>query len=438
MFDGFEALADSLLAHGTLAYRHTAMVLSVCLTARPAELRSLVVRIWPDDKEAVAAAVDSLLMTPFVEETAAGWRVNTQLAPVLAARFMNQDESAFREAHSILADREREALRHLTESDDDARQIDEWFVQSRLAFYLSGIHADEAVTQFGWSFESAPQQQLNSARMWLSVLVLRQARLLADYARVLAFFEGFRAYVSGRRADARGYFKITISDNQEDLYQAIALHLYAMCRKRSAERIDDLTRSVELSERLDLAENGIMARNSLSAAHLAVANDSSKSGDYAKADEHLEQALELADLNRQRASEMPQKEYLAYTLTQHATVWWNSVAGTDRRMADSAAAQEAFPDVLDELRQANEIADSAGLSEAALYELNQIAIVLRDVGRDIDALKELESALLRITPFTETASVERLRRTAGSLRDRLPAEFRPRLDRVRRGFRSAE
>jgi len=165
MFDGFEALADSLLAHGTLAYRHTAMVLSVCLTARPAELRSLVVRIWPDDKEAVAAAVDSLLMTPFVEETAAGWRVNTQLAPVLAARFMNQDESAFHEAHSILADREREALRHLTGSDDDARQIDEWFVQSRLAFYLSGIHADEAVTQFGWSFESAPQQQLNSARM---------------------------------------------------------------------------------------------------------------------------------------------------------------------------------------------------------------------------------------------------------------------------------
>jgi tetratricopeptide (TPR) repeat protein len=438
-----ESLADLVLAGRDSAFRHATFVLAVCLAASPEDLQSLIVQVWPGDEGGAGEAVKELLATSFVEETEAGWRINVALAPLLARSFLGEDEPAFLHAHTVLADREREALRRLErhrlereaphrsgEIENSGNEIDGWFAQGRLAFYLVGVQADEAVNQFGLTFESAPRQQLNIARMWLSLLVLRQAQFLGDYARVVAFFQGFRAYVSNRRDVARDYFDTTISDSQEDLYKAIALHLYAMCAEEPEDRIDDLAESVELSERLGLTENGIMARNSLCSALLSRATSLAKAGQHAEATRDLQLALELAETNVQRSSGIQFKEYLAYTIGQRAIVQWAIVAGIGRASARGTDARNKYPSVLDELRQAVGIAESAGLSDSVLYYINRIAGVLRDVGKAGEALEELESAVPRVTSVADPVQVRRLGETARSLDKYLPRNLKPRLKRL--------
>ncbi|MGP3952727.1 hypothetical protein [Streptomyces sp. 7N604] len=424
--DEWEALADVVLGMGGAVYGKVAMVLGICLSADREDLLELAGELWsgensePEEPEELEAAVDSLLKAPFVEETASGWRINESLAPRLAARFMRDDEDVFRRAHRILAERETRAISELElldqQDDDTFAQMERWFVQSRLAFYLAGVHAGESAQKFGEAFESAPYRDLSAARMWLSTLALRQAPLLEEHARVIEFFQGFRAYVAGRRDEAALHFSTVIQDDITDLYQAIALHLHAMCAGDAASRIEKLNKSIQVSEQLGLRENEIMARNSLVSAHFSQANKMNGGGKLTAARNHLRRAQELADVNRAQARLMRDEAYRIYTLTQYARAAWLLAAGVDGKAADSASARAVLPDVLDELAEAITISDRVGLSESALRSINQRASVLRDVGRTEEAVDELESSLHRIGPLTSSLPLRGLAKTAGSMK----------------------
>jgi len=410
-----DTLAEDILSKSGDSYRRAAMTLSICLTAQPDELHSLVTEVWPGNDMEAAAAIERLLAAPFVEETAAGWRLNSMLAPRIALHFMYNDPSEFQQAHAILADRERRKIDELESNLSDFDDVNQWFVKSRLAFYLAGIHAAEAADRFGEAFESAPQRDLNAARMWLSTLVLRQEPMLSNHARVISFFMGFRSYVAGKREEARQHFEVVISEGIEDLYQAIGLHLYALCFRQGDAGIKILTDSVELSKRLELSENEVMARNSLISAHITQASELTRAGESVEAQRHLEFALTLAEENREEARSLQNKAYQVYALTEHAIAEWCLVAGTDGRSARDSRAHDALPSVLDELWQAITIADSVGLSDSAIFSINRRAGALLAAGREAEAVDELEAALDRINLLTDPKVVSRLVRTAGPL-----------------------
>ncbi|MEU3889438.1 hypothetical protein [Streptomyces sp. NPDC029041] len=418
----WDQLCDLVLSAAGALYGKIAMLLSVCLATSKQELKELAATIWDDDPSDLADAVEQVLEAPYVEETASGWRMIESLAPHLARRFLSDDEESFRMAHETLVERENRALRELESLEssatddefDDRAQIESWFSQSRLAFYLAGVHSDQSAVKFGEAFESAPSRDIGAARMWLSTLVFRQEPLLGDQVRVILFFRGFRAYVSGQRNEAKRHFADIIRDDVGDIYEAIALHLHATSVD-PVSRISELQKSVTLSEQLAMLENEIMARNSLVSAYFARANKLMKSkGEKLRslARKDLEQALSLAELNRQRASHMRDRSYQIYTLTQHATAVWLVV---QNKFGDATAAQREVQEVLDELSQARTIADSAGMVEPSLIARNQRASVLRDVHRVSEALDELESAIQLIGPVTEKGIVRRLAKTSGSL-----------------------
>lgn len=418
----WDQLCELVLSAAGATYGKVAMLLSVCLSTSKHELQELAVTLWDDDPSDLADAVGQVLEAPYVEETASGWRVIESLAPYLARRFLSEDEESFRRAHEVLVERETRVIHELEELEslrtdnefDDLTRIESWFSQSRLAFYLAGMHSDRSAVKFGEAFESAPSRDVGAARMWLSTLVFRQEPLLGDQARVIAFFRGFRAYVSGQRTEAKSHFAEIIQGEVGDLYEAIALHLHATSVD-PVNRIDELQKSIELSEQLGLCENEIMARNSLVSAHFTIANKLMALKDErnrSAARKDLERALELADLNRRRASRMRESSYHVYTLTQHATAAWLVL---QNRFGNLGAAQQDVQAVLDELSQALAIAESAGLVESSLNALNQRAGVLRDVGRASEALDELELASQRIGPVTEKRIVRRLAKTSGSL-----------------------
>lgn len=431
MRDETASIAESILRTNDQGYRRAAMALSVCLASHRDGLHDLVAQLWPGDRETVAAAVDRVLVAPFVEETSAGWRINSDFAVPFVQHFIEEDQGAFQQAHEILANREREAMSELDTVAPDVLEMERWFVQSRLAFYLAGVHADESVEQFGLAFESAPQREQTPARLWLSTLVFRQRPLIGAHTRVIAFFEGFRAYVTGQRSEALSHLNDVIAGDHEDLYQAIGLHLYAICLYRPSDRIHDLTKSVELSERLSLSENAIMARNSLVVAHFAMANELRRSGQGYLSQRHLRLAERLSELNLQQALETSVRGYQAYALTEHATVQWAAVAGFDGRSGMTPRAQTLLPTIIGELSEAISVADSQGMSDTALYAINKRASTLRDGGRLAEALSELENAAQRITPFTSLAVARRLAQTAGSLQRRIPADLADRLTTLR-------
>jgi len=409
MRDETESIAESILKTNDQGYRRAAMALSVCLASHREGLHDLVAQLWPDDRETVSAAVDKVLLAPFVEETSAGWRINSDFAVPFVQHFMEEDQGAFQQAHEILASREREAMSELGSAAPDVLEMERWFVQSRLAFYLAGVHADESVEQFGLAFESAPQREQTPARLWLSTLVFRQRPLIGTHIRVIAFFEGFRAYVAGQRSEALSHLNDVIAGDHEDLYQAIGLHLYAICLYKPSDRIHDLTKSVELSERLGLSENSIMARNSLVVAHFAMANELRRSGQGSLSQRHLRLAERLSKLNLQQALGTSVRGYQAYALTEHAAVQWALVAGTDGRGGMTPGAQKLLPVVIGELSDAISVADSQGMSDTALYIINQRASKLRDGGRVTEALSELENAAQRISSFTDISTFAVLR-----------------------------
>src|SRR5436305_3209483 len=106
-----EAFMSSVLDRRGSAYKVAAMALSVCLAATSAELRELISYAWfSDDDLTVSTSVDELLDSPLVEETAAGFRMNLALGPLLSLQFMNEAPGAFRRAHEFLADREGRQL----------------------------------------------------------------------------------------------------------------------------------------------------------------------------------------------------------------------------------------------------------------------------------------------------------------------------------------
>ena len=430
MRDEVGLFVEHVLDTADSAYRRAAMALSVCLASRPDDLRDLVGQLWSDGA-VVAEAVDRVVVAPFVETTAAGCRINSDLVEPFIGRFMNEDQVVFERAHEILADREREAMLELADAEPDVLEMERWFVQGRLAFYLAGVHSDESVERFGLAFESAPPREATPSRLWLSTLVFRQRPLLGEHSRAIAFFEGFRAYVAGRRTEALSYLNEVIVGDSEDLYQAIGLHLYAICLYKPSDRIHDLTKSVELSERLELSENAVIARNSLAAAHLAMATELKRSGKGPLSYQHLRQAETLSEVNLQQARTMPIRGYQAYALNERATVRWALAAGTDGRRGMTPQAQNSLPVTLSELSQAISIADSVGLSDTALYARNERASVLRDAGRIGEALTELEVALGRINSFTGPTVVTRLKKTAGSLQFRITPDLASRLAALR-------
>ncbi|MFD7338497.1 hypothetical protein ACFV98_21180 [Streptomyces violascens] len=421
--DYWESFADLVLTSIENApYRRAAMALSVSLTANGADLANLLEEVWGDEKAYATETVEALVQAPFVELTTAGWRMNASLAPRIAGRFLKEDGSSFRRVHEFLRTIEKQRLEAVESADKGTDPAEIWFTKTRLAFYLAGLDAGDAAYKFGEAFETAPRREQNAARMWLSTLVLRQAPLLGDHSRAVRFFEGFRAYMSGRSDEAGRLFSEVIEGNTEDMYQAISIHLREICVRQPADRIKGLTESIGLSRQLELRENEVMARNSLIVAHLANARRVAVNNGDVAAQLDLDAAYELAQLNYDRAKDFSDKSYHVYTLTQLASAWWQSVFRINANQATPPEATSALPQIVAKLETAIEIADSAGLADSALSAINRYAMVLRDVDQISEALLKLESALSRISPATDLKILRQLAKTAGSLTSHIPAD----------------
>jgi tetratricopeptide (TPR) repeat protein len=409
-----------LIAEDTpLPLRRLVWMLSVCLDTQPDSLLDLASRVWPDDHELVKWA-GALPTWSFVEEAAEGWRLVPDLAPTVARRFREAAPKEFAHAHQILADIERVQLAQ-EDVPDDFDPNAEWFTRSRLAFYLAATTPADSVEEFGVAFETAPAEDAQTARMWLSTLVLRQEDLLQEYGRVVTFFEAFRAYVTNRRQQAQRLFGAVIAEGARDRYHAIAEHLLGVCLPVDERRLALLEASVDLSHHLGIVQNEVMARNSLVSTVIALAQI--RGNDDPETQPRLRRARELALENLQFSREIDDKSYLAYTLLAYAIAEWLTVAGVSGARARSSEAHAVFDEVTANFREAVDAADRAQLSATALMALNQFACAQRDSGRYAEALETLEEAANRATPWSDEEAVTRLRKTVRSLERRIPASL---------------
>lgn len=419
-------VVEAFLGASTEAEVRAILLLSVCLDAAPEVLASLAGLIWGDGARGAQVAVWQLTDSPLVEVVAEGIRVTPEVGPVLALHFQSTDPEAFYQAHQHLVHVEEERFTREMASEDEWVQQDAWLARSRQAFYLSPLAPASAADEFGTAFATAPVGDAQAARMWLSTLVLRQESWFGPQARLLAFFHGFRAYVAGDRVRARREFEAVLADGLEDRYQAIAGHLFALCLPLQ-KRLPHLQTSIALSRTTGLVENELMARNSQITTHLALAVRADARNQPDVVAQELAAGLVAADAAIDSTVVVWDKRLAGILHGSHARALWHSVAGLHGRDARSKAAIEALPLVLGEYREALVGSDLADSAPESLLILNQIASVNRDVGQYAEALAALEEALDRRTPWNDAAVIERLRKTARSLRRRVPRALRDRL-----------
>jgi hypothetical protein len=357
----------------------------------------LLEQLWPQDS-GHEKAVSAILSWPFVECTDDGYRMSDATANAFRLDFLQADEPLFRRAHELLA-----ALEADRETDDDPDET--WFVRGRYAYYLAGFDQDNSIRVFGDGFAEPPRLDRTDARMWLSWLVIQQEDLLDEVPRAIAFFRGFRAYISGARQQARGAFDAVLKDEEVDIYRALAAHFSGLLRRGDEPDagIELLRESISLSVELGLTENEIMARNSL------------VTGLIANPDvEDLTEAWELGELNLERALATQDPYLIAWCRTTSALSHWSYL--TNRRMEIGEQAHELAPRLVAEL---DEVVREVFFTETetALQATNEAACILRDVGAYDEALGLLQGVIAKLARVDTIPKqhLKRLSKTTGSM-----------------------
>jgi hypothetical protein len=358
------------------------------------ELLRTVFDITPPDGWA-----DVLRALPVIESEASGLVCKATAAEALAAAFHARDPDAFRVAHELLVDLERERRDAGLEESGDI-----WFFDVRVAFYLAGADPSASVAQFERGFLETPGDGTTAARMWVTSMVLRQQRLLADHERELSFFRGFSNYVTGRVEEARQDLGKVVDEPRDDRITAVAEHLLAvLVRDRDLVRATDLCRrAVERSEQLDFDVNLIMAANTLAGLRLRDAHGPG---------EAIEDAVRLAKDNLSRASRRGDATLLARCQITFARARWTQARalGTAFDPAALMALADSLVPLLTEAQQATHD------TEAVLFAAALQAEMLAETDRSARAIGDLAEAF---TLPGSTRALKRVRAVARAIRER--------------------
>lgn len=395
---------------------HAGYTLAAALTAEVGDLEASIVTVWPSEGEdEVRSGVRDLLMRPFVQRMASGYRIEPRMAKTVLSAFKDEDAKGFEGVYSALVGLELSALG--TEADEDLR----WFAAGRVAYYLAPLDPDQSVARFMSAFQGAPMSTANVARQWLTGLVLSQERFLASQGRALTFFRAFRDYQHGRRVEASTAFGSLLTSSERDSFAAISMHLWAILRPGHRLSLERLKASIPLSEELGLLENAIMARNSLAAREFAEA----ASGSLDKRTEAAQGAARLTSANLQAAVRVGDDYLIRFTdVTDVVARKILLSLDAERNGADeSAGVREVWPLREEDVRSLAERLrfDAGAFSRSGdidghVYAINVLAYLLRDAGDVAGALAEIEAVVRRFRVLEPTRAVTNLAKTAGSLR----------------------
>jgi tetratricopeptide (TPR) repeat protein len=361
---------------------NAAYVLSVSIALTPDQLREIVTDVWPASSEQSPASPHQDFITelgrwPVIHKARDGWQITESVANQLAGDFLSKDPDRYVKVHELLV-----ALEESREAFDGD---DEWFIQGRIAFYLAGFDSETAVEKFGWAFADPPIMDRVTCRLWLSGLALRQESLLEAHEREIAFFKGFRLYMSSpSRTDALPHFRLVYQGEMNDVYGAIALHLAGVIEKRRDvdQAIDLFETSVAISQKLGLWENEVMARHSLIWA--LIQRGRKNLDDVVKAHELAEDNLKLATSYKDPVTELWCERTAAITR-------WLSRESLNPK--DRASVEGDASSLAETLMKLETSAIGLGDFETSLLAANDAAGILRDMGDFEGALRYMEKTL---------------------------------------------
>ncbi len=398
--------ADLFLSVASDVAVRMAMVLSISVELGDADLQAITRSLWGEEGEDWDSALGELARWPFVARSSSGWRTVGPVGAALAIKFQETNPSAFSRAHEALAafEEEQEATAHPDE---------QWFARGRIAYYLAGFDETRSAATFRETFANAPVMERPLARMWLAGLAIRQEYLLGSESRTIEFFRGFRLYVTGHRRDAATSFELVFEGGIEDVYSAIAMHLWAVvvgtrAGTRGRRILED---SIDLSEQIGLADNAVMARHTLTWSMVAEALQGQERPDARR--EIVDGALVLARLNREAADATLEAGLMAWTHRTVASVEWIAT----REQATGTADPDLVERLLSELADIQATTLAMFDLETAAYAANDAAGILRDESRFVEALATLDAFLLDAekTGVIPTNALTNLAKTAGSM-----------------------
>jgi hypothetical protein len=234
----------------------------------------------------------------------------------------------------------------------------------------------------------------------------------------VAFFYGFRAYITGAISLARDHFDAVLAEDVSDFYTAVALHLRANCDRGTVTKstIEMLERSIRLSRdpRLRLTTNEVMARHSLTMALLRLHQAGSPLP--VGGGTPLIRAQSLARQNEERARQLNDKGLMAWCIRIRASVDWAVLLASSFGVGLPIDAVIASRKLLDDLSEAMNISDANDDLETWLYAANERALILRDLGDFETAIEQLEYAYGRVKGFLDApAPVDNLLKTSRSI-----------------------
>jgi hypothetical protein len=374
-------VASTLLASVELlpsAEQRLITLLAVAVSSTGEDLAQAAVAVW--DEEPVAETLISLRNHPLIESVGSRMRVVAPLGVALARQLHDADPDRFVAAHEAFAALEQ------AHADDEAAndELQAWETRSRIAYYLLSNTPTESASLFIDSFDASPASSRRTCRLWLSGLAARYTGITHKRTRVGDFFEGFRYYIAQDRERAGTLFEELIEVDRADKIAAVSLHLLALCLDRKREesrRLALLDESIALSDALQLPENLLMTRNSAIYSRLDIARRLDDATAAAR-------ALELARENDLLARSIGHPVYETATRRALAVAQWQSLVGAERGGALAA--------VLSILRDAQAKAEQAHDLSAWILAAISASHCFRTVGKPLEALAELEAAVLQI------------------------------------------
>lgn len=419
-------VATSLLASFHLlppGEQRLATVLAVAVSATPDDLARAYEQVWNEtpDPDTLAA----FCRCPLLDDVQGRLRLVSPLDVVVASGFRQEDEARFAEAHRSFAEIEHAHAEELASAGD----LQQWVVESRVAYYVLRLSPDDAADKFIDRFDRSPASQRRECRLWLSNLVERYSVISGEPSRIGKFFSAFRFYLVRDYSRAEPLFEDLLSESRDDKVAAVSFHLLAVCLDRrtySLRRKDLLTASIALSTKLALRENLLMARNSAVYDEL----DRARRGDEGAGS----RAVALAESNNHLADALTEPVFQTATLRARALARWVILA--------HAPQTSVADDVLDDLRGAKEAALKCHDLGSWILASVSLAGCLREVGDLPGAAAELEDAVLQLEVATAVPA-DLPRRQFMSELDRVAAtldadeEFSERLVALERRFRRA-
>jgi len=236
-----------------------AEILAVALSCAPSELEKALTQLIGLDSDVSGAVVRELGTWPFVLSFGSNWQIAPGMDVALAGAFRRANETMYIASHRLFADWEEEKVKTTVGT------VDSWAARSRYAYYLAPFNERASLRGFSRAFEQAPETDRTDSRLWLGELVWRQRDTFGTDSRIVSFYRGFQFYVAGKHLEAQREFEQVTMRPPHDSYEAIALHLGALCAKvrDSDDAVADLRSSIGRSESLKLIVNEIMARHSL-------------------------------------------------------------------------------------------------------------------------------------------------------------------------------